>query len=87
MTESFIEVLEQAREKKIVMLNTTQCYQGSVNHGKYKTSSGMEKCGVINGQDLTLEASITKMMWCLGNYSYEEAIVALGQSLRGEMTN
>ena len=86
MTDSFIEVLEMAKEKKITMLNTTQCYQGSVHYGKYKTSSGMEKCGVVNGKDLTLEASIAKMMWCLGNYSYEQASVALAQSLRGEMT-
>ena len=87
MSPEFIEVLEEARAKEIIMLNTTQCYQGSVHYGKYITNKGMAECGVINGEDLTLEASITKMMWCLGNYSYSNAISILGSSIKGEMTN
>lgn len=79
------KVLQLANEKEILLLNTTQCYQGTVYSGKYKAGASLAGNGVVNGKDLTLEASLTKMMWCLGNFSYMEAKEVLGKNMKGEM--
>lgn len=83
----FIQLIKEAIQKNIIILNITQCIGGSVELGKYVTSSDFLKIGVIDGKDLTFEASITKLMYLLGgNYSIEQTKKMLQQSLRGEIT-
>lgn len=70
-----------------VVLNISQCQEGFVNMNKYKTGSSLLHCGVIGGNDLTLEASTAKMMWALGQHSPLEAADILNQNIRGELTD
>ena len=71
-----------------IVLNITQCSTGSVEQGKYETSSFFEKNGVISGNDLTSEAAITKMMYAIGisNGNTAETKKILHQNIVGEMT-
>lgn len=70
-----------------IVLNITQCGSGSVQQGKYETSSFFDKAGVISGKDMTTEAALAKMMYLLGNQlSTKEIEEKLSISLQGELT-
>ncbi len=83
----FIELLEEAIKKGIIIVNVTQCKEGSVEIGKYETSVDMGRIGVVGGYDITTESAITKLMYLLGNDFNKHEIEQLMQtSLRGEIT-
>ncbi len=62
----FLNVLEQARDRGIILLNVTQCVGGRVEQGRYVTSKRFLDMGMVGGSDLTIEAAITKLMFLLG---------------------
>jgi L-asparaginase len=83
----FINLLIDAIKKDIIILNISQCEGGSVEQGKYETSSALSKIGVVGGKDMTFEAAITKLMYLLGTgLSNLEIKEKLKESLRGEIT-
>ena len=83
----FITLLKQTIAKGIIIYNVTQCPEGHVIQGKYETSSTLQKIGVISGQDITLEAAITKLMFLLGQkLPLAKIKKQLAQNLRGEIT-
>ncbi|MCC6252617.1 MAG: type I asparaginase [Bacteroidia bacterium] len=83
----FLDEIEQAVRNGVIVLNITQCNQGSVEQGRYATSIGLKNAGVIGGMDMTFEAAVTKLMYLLGNYSDIDEIKKLLQlNLRGEIS-
>ncbi|HXD93978.1 MAG TPA: type I asparaginase [Bacteroidia bacterium] len=83
----FISLLKQTITKGIIIYNVTQCPEGHVIQGKYETSSALQKIGVISGDDITLEAAITKLMFLLGQkLPLTKIKTQLAQNLRGEIT-
>lgn len=84
---SFMDLLKKASDNGKVILNISQCNGGSVAHGKYETSHGLEAAGVLSGRDLTSEAAITKMMYAFKRYQKLAAVKkCLTTSIRGEMS-
>jgi len=62
----FLDGLAQFIQSGKTVMAITQCNGGSVDLGKYETSARMLAIGVISGNDLTFEASVTKAMFLLG---------------------
>lgn len=83
----FLNLIKNAIEKGIHVINLSQCTKGYVDMGKYETSVALKEMGVTSGKDLTFEAALTKMMYLLGkNLSKEEFQRQYVSSLRGELS-
>lgn len=84
--EWFINSIEEAIKRGILVLNISQCKAGSINMGKYVSSMKLKKIGVISGHDMTLESGITKLMFLLGSGTDKDEIrQALKRSIMGEI--
>ncbi len=82
----FVNLLKTASEKEIILFDITQCGGGTVEIGRYETSTHLSEMGVISGRDLTFEAAITKLMFLFGNYNDKQLInQKLIENLRGEI--
>jgi L-asparaginase len=54
---------------------------------KYEAGSELAAMGVISGNDITLEAAITKAMFVLGlTKNHEERLKLMQTALRGEIS-
>ncbi|WP_373493508.1 asparaginase [Aquiflexum sp.] len=70
----FINSLDRAVKKGIIILNVSQCNGGRVIQGRYQTSKDLKKIGVLSGGDITTEAAVTKMMFLLANEKEDSEI-------------
>ena len=83
----FINLLTEARNKGIHIVDITQCISGSVVLGQYETSTRLQAIGVIDGKDITTESALAKIMYLLGcNIKNSEFKNIYETPLRGEMS-
>lgn len=57
----FIDLLKEATDRGIVIINISQCSTGSVEMGRYETGLHLLDAGVISGYDSTVESVLTKL--------------------------
>lgn len=83
----FIQTMEQAVDRGLLVFNVSQCNGGRVIQGRYQTSTDLKRVGVLSGGDITTEAAITKMMFVLANETDETEIKRkMMTPLAGEMS-
>ena len=84
----FIEVLERATARGVVVVATTQCQTGSVILGHYAVGAALAEVGAISAADMTLEACICKLSYLFGrgDLDNDEISRLMPVSLRGEVT-
>lgn len=83
----FIDALENAVKRGLIIVNVTQCLAGSVEMWRYETGIHLSGIGIISGHDMTTEAAITKVMYLLANCnSLEEIKQNMNKSLKGEIS-
>ncbi len=69
-----------------VIVNVTQCQCGGVEMGLYETGNHLQQAGVVSGQDITIEAAITKLMVLFGRgHSAEEVRELMSKPMCGEL--
>ena len=82
----FLKALKIIIDKKIPVVNVTQCAGGSVDMNIYSTNIIYRNIGIISGKDISTEAAVTKLMLMLGqNIPANNFKTKFETSLRGEM--
>ncbi len=83
----FIEALKTAIKTGKIIVNITQCLSGTVQMGKYATSTKLKNIGVLSGFDMTTEAAVTKLMYLLGkNYTKNKIRKEFTKPICGELS-
>ncbi len=84
---ALLDLLHQAHQREILVVNLTQCIKGKVNMGGYATGNALAQAGVISGSDMTKEAALAKLHALLSqNYDFEQLKMKMQLSLRGELS-
>jgi len=84
VSTDWIETLKKICEDSIVIM-TSQCLYGRICDRVYDTGRDLLRAGVIEGEDMLPEVALVKLMFLLGNYSFEEAKELVKKNLVGEI--
>ncbi|KTD19838.1 asparaginase [Legionella londiniensis] len=83
----FLQLLANACNRGIVIVNCSQCQHGRVEMAQYATGYTLKEAGLISGQDMTPEAAHCKLLYLFSKYSDISQVKSLmEENLFGELT-
>ena len=83
----FVRAIRNAADDGMVILGCTQCIHGGMTQTNYATGTALTNAGVVSGQDMTVEASLTKMLFLFSQkLSIEQIRSQLTDDLVGELS-
>lgn len=83
-----LEFVEQAMKSGSLVAVNTQCLHGGVLLDIYESARILKENGTLSCQDMTIEASVMKMMYLIGRYGLDSSQTAslFTRDLAGELT-
>ena len=82
-----LSAISRVLQQGITVVATSQCLYDSANLGVYQVGTRLLSLGVIQANDMTSEAAMTKLMWGIGQGLDPEGLKALfAQNLAGEVS-
>jgi len=83
-----LNALREGTKGGKVIVNISQCMQGTVEMSRYDCGYHLQEAGVISGRDMTVESAVTKLMFLQSHYPDDPETIRrlMQQSIRGEMT-
>ncbi|KTD57515.1 asparaginase [Legionella shakespearei] len=82
----FLQLLKEACDRGIIIINCTQCKEGHVEMSQYATGHTLKHAGLISGHDMTPEAAHCKLLYLLSkNVSIPEVKTLMETDLCGEL--
>ncbi len=87
LTEKFKKNIEKWIEKDKIVVLISETKAGKMDYGLYESGNELKKMGVLECGDMTFEATLTKLMFLLGQYNETSVIKKnFAKSLAGEKT-
>lgn len=84
---SLLPFFERCIREDTVLIITSQADYDAVELEKYESGRKAKDLGAISAKDMTTEATLTKIMYLLGNYSSDDEVKSLfRQNIAGELT-
>lgn len=84
--DALLELLAKACADDVVIVNCTQCQQGTVEMNQYATGFSLKQAGLISGHNMTPEAAHCKLLYLFSKqHSIAEIREQMERSLCGEL--
>lgn len=81
-----LNALREGTNHGKVIVNISQCMQGTVEMDRYDTGFHLKEAGVVSGYDSTVESAVTKLMFLQSHYHDPDTIRdMMRRSIRGEI--